>query len=234
MGHIRSGIRGGWFGLLVMFLLGAAIPAAAVEIPVQFLQLGSPTGMNPSGFPTPVDFTVTAASDIRPVSGGVVTDGFGVDLNVCAIINEIPGAGCQSTQPPGSSGFSLYVDMTLLSEPDGLTDPSIIFFTTLPSIPTYTVSQVSLIVDATPEPGFFDPTPFTTARYAAGPGIDYYYLGFQLGVGDTARFRVDVDGDHSGAGQTLIFGASGLVVPEPSTALLLAAGLLVLSRHRSR
>ena len=234
MRQIQRVRRYGWVGLLGALWMGLAPSASAVEIPVQFLQLASPTGMNSSGFPTPVDFILTSESDIRPVSGGTVPNSFGIDLSVCAIINENPGGGCQSTQPAGSSGYSLYVDMTLLSEPDDLTDPSLIFFTSLPAVPTYSVSQVSLIVDATPEPGFFDPTAFTKARYASAAGIDYYYLGFVLGVGETASFRVDVEGDHSAAGEIVAFGASGLVVPEPSTAILLAAGLLVLGRHRSR
>ena len=215
----------------------ASAPAQAIPIPVEFLQVGTaPTGFDPNGFPLPVDFTLPLAADIRPVGMGTLSDAFGISLSTCFIIDESPGAGCQTLQPFGSQGYTLIVSMTLLSAPDDAQgQDSLIFFTALPPVPTYSVSQVSVVIDPDPVPGqSFVFTPFSTTSYTFGPSMTYYYLGFFLGVGETATFLVDVTGDHSSAGSPLVFAANGWVVPEPSTALLLGTGLALLARRRSR
>ena len=215
----------------------AAGPAQAIPMPVQFLQVGTaPTGFDPNGFPLPVDFALPLSADIRPVGSGTLNDAFGIGLSTCFILDEAPGAGCQTSQPFGSTGFTLIVSMTLLSAPDDAQgQDSLIFFTALPPVPTYDVSQVSVVIDPDPVPGqAFTFTPFSTTSFTFGPSMTYYYLGFFLGVGETATFLVDVTGDHSGAGAPLVFAANGWVVPEPGTAVLLGTGLLLLARRRSR
>ena len=222
------------FGALLVLL---AQPVAAVPMPVQFLEMGtSPTGMDPSGFPMPVDVNLPLTADIRPVVTGSVADGLGLSVANCFIINESPGAGCQLAQPVGSSGFTLVVDITVLSVPNDVTasgSTPLIFFSAMPPVPTYGVSDVSVIVDPDPIAGFTF-TPFTALDFALSPTMTYYYLGFFLDLGESATFRVDVTGDHSGAGMPLAFAANGWVVPEPGTAVLMGAGLLLLARRRSR
>ena len=226
----RAWMVAGLFGLIMVFLSNLA---SASPVPIHFLEMGAPTGMESVDFPTPVDVNLSPASDFRAIAAGPVVDGFGIGLSFCAILNENPGAGCQTAQPAGSTGFSLFVDLTLLSEPDDVTEPSLIFFSTLFEAPTYSLDQVSMIWDAEPAPGF-DPTPFTTARYPAGDPGHYYYLGFWLTEGDSVSFQVDVAGDHSAADQLLPLGATAVVIPEPSTALLLVSGLMLLTGCRTR
>ena len=220
----------GLFGLSMLFL---STPALALPVPIQFLEMGTAKGMEPIDFPTPVNVNLSPASDFRTIAAGSVVDGFGIGLSFCAILNENPGAGCQTAQPAGSTGFSLFVDLTLLSQPDDVTEPSLIFFSTLFEAPTYSLDQVSMIWDADAAPDF-DPTPFTTARYSASETVRYYYLGFWLTEGDSVSFQVDVAGDHSAADQLLPLGATAVVIPEPSTALLLVSGLMLLTGCRTR
>jgi len=226
-------MRASWIATAV--LAAATLAQPALALPVHFLEIGTaPTGFDPNGFPMPVDVMLPLTADVRPVTSGAVVDGFGLNIGTCFILNEAPGAGCQSSQPVGSTGFTLIVDITLVSVPDAaIGQDSLIFFTALPPVPTYSLSDVSVIVDPTPVGGFTF-TPFTTASYTISPSTTYYYLGFFMGLGDTATFRVDVTGDHSAAGMPITFATNGWVVPEPSTAVLLGLGLAVMSRRRSR
>jgi hypothetical protein len=222
--------------MLLATLALSLAAAPAVAIPVQFIEVGTaPIGFSSSNFPTPVDILLPLNADVRPVSIGAVADGFGLSMSTCFLINEFPGSGCQAFQPAGSTGFTLIVDITLLTVPTGAADKdSLIFFSALPPVPSYSVSDVSVIVnDLTPIPGF-TLTPFTTASFTPAPSMTYYYLGFVLREGESATFRVDVTGDHSMAGSPLIFAANGYVVPEPGTALLVGLGLVALAYRRSR
>jgi len=230
---MRSRHALGLIGATFVLALAAA-PASA--LPVQFIEVGTaPIGFNSTNFPMPVDIPLALEADVRGAGTGVGPTGFELSVATCTLINESPGAGCQSVQPTGSTGYTQIVDITLVSLPSDTTGTeSLIFFSALPPVPTYTVTQVSFIVNPTPIGGFTTFTPFTTASYSPNSSMTYYYLGFVLSVGETARFRVDVAGDHSMAGTPLIFAANGVVVPEPGTALLVGLGLVVLARRRSR
>jgi len=225
--------RGAWFAGALVALGLLAQPAAA--LPVQYLQQSSsPTGFSPTGFPMPVDVEIPVEGDVRGVFTGATADAYGLDIGFCLIPNESPAGGCQSAQPAGSSGFTLIVDFTLASVPDDVQEqPALIFLSALPPTPTYALEDVSVIVDPDPITGFTF-TPFTTASFAAGPATTYYYLGFFLSQGDSATFRMEIDGDHSGAGQPLQLGANAWVVPEPGTAVLVGSGLLALGLRRRR
>jgi hypothetical protein len=215
------------------------MPASA--IPVQFLEVGPPlptptppTGFSSTNFPMPIDIPIPLDADVRPAGTGVGANGFELSLNLCILINESPGSGCQSVQPTGSTGYTQIVEITLVRAPDDAPDTgSLIFFSGMPAIPTYSLADVSFIVDPDPIGGYTF-TPFTTASFTPTPSMTYYYLGFILTEGQTATFRVDVAGDHSMAGTDLVFAANAYLVPEPSTALLVGTGLLLLARRRSR
>lgn len=215
-------------------LVWVAAPASA--LPVQFIEVGtSPIGFNPTNFPMPVDIPLALDADVRGAGTGVGPTGFELSVSTCTLINESVGAGCNPIQPTGSTGYTQIVDITLVALPEDATGTeSLIFFSALPPVPTYTVTQVSFIVNPTPIGGYDTFTPFTTASYSPNSSMTYYYLGFVLNVGETARFRVDVAGDHSMAGMPLVFAANGVVVPEPGTAMLVGIGLFVLARRRSR
>lgn len=227
----------GWVAALCLGLSLVAAPAMAT--PVQFLEFGTaPTGFDPNGFPLPVDVVIPPGSDLRPAPAGFFPDGFGLSLGCTYFFNEAPTtpvSGCTAQQQPGSTGYTLVVEMTLSSIPlDVPADQdSLIFFAALPPVPTYAISDVSVIVDPDPIGGFTF-SEFTSSSLMLGPTTTALYLGFWLSQGETATYRVDVTGDHSAAGAPLAFGAAGWVVPEPGTALLVGVGLAIMARRRSR
>ncbi len=223
--------------IAVFALVSAATPAKA--IPVQFLEIGtSDTGFSPSNFPTPVDLVIPLDANDRPAPMTPVTGGYGLNMTTCILANEPVTSGCDDRLIPGSTGFTMIVDITLATVPvDAVGMDSFIFFSALPAVPTYSVTDISFIVDdPTPVPGHTI-TPFTTASFTPTLSMTYYFLGFILSEGESATFRVDVTGDHSMANPVtdkVVFRAAGYVIPEPSTAVLVGLGLLVLARRRSR
>lgn len=220
--------------IAVLALAFVAAPAGA--IPVQFLEIGAnDTGFSPSNFPLPVDVVIPLDVNDRPASMEPALGEFGLNVTTCILANEPVSSGCDPTLIPTSTGYTMIVDITLASVPaDAVGMDSFIFFTALPPVPTYSVTDVSFIVnDLTPVPGHTI-TPFTTASFTPTPSMSYYYLGFVLAEGESASFRVDVTGNHSMTTEKLIFRASGYVIPEPGTAVLVGMGLLVLARRRSR
>jgi hypothetical protein len=232
--------RGVFGGALSALLLLFVQSASAVPSSMQFLEftepLDTPTGFNPVGFPATIDHVIVPQPGGLPgVFSTAVADGFGLVITNCAIINGDHGAGCQSEQPEFSSGFTLVVDVELVSVPDDHGgEDTLIFMSAIEPVITYQLHQVSVIDDPTPIPGYnFTFTPFTLAAIPIDPATTYYYAGFVMNqVGDTATFRIDVDGDHSTAGTLLPTGWTAWVVPEPSTAMLVGLGLAMFSRRR--
>ena len=224
---MKSGRRIRVFGLVLLLSLG--LTASAQAAMVRFIGVGDFNGFDGStpGFPTTPDVLIEPSG--LSLSAGPVGSGFDVlyTLDHCLL----PGGA--TTCQPGVVAGTAYTDLvtiTLASTPvANPVPPGGLYLLVGGMLSTgYSATDVWMDTDQQTVAGI----PVDPLLYAYQGSGDRNYFGFRFsGIGDSLTLRYDVSAMQP-SGTPVLFTTAYYPIPEPSTAVLFALGLIGMACRR--
>jgi len=218
--RMRTRVLSRWTALaaFVVAAIGAADPARATT--VHFL----PDAAFSTGFDnSSLMLTPTHVVTFSDWMGAGAMPGLPIEIaeTQCLRLQSQPIGTCNASLPLNAGPFASDVTWNLTNN-SGLSGPALLWFSGVamfaPSTSaSYDPTQIRIIVD---------PNDAKVVQYTAGM-TDYYYLGFEItDFSKPVTFTYEVDAlQLAGGTPKLLVNSAFNVVPEPSTAALLAFGL---------